>query len=190
MEKKNERPTKLIIVLGYNGTGKTTLVKKTVLNELRHNRRALIVTPDDAEWQTIEAVHPKWPERIKNYVGARRIIYYNGLLPIITENYRNGLLIFDDCRAYLTASLDMDLHNLMIRRRQKMIDIIAVGHGFTEVPPKFFTFASHIILFRTIDNIERRKNVLRDFAEMKAAQEAVNHIAETQNPYHYQIINQ
>lgn len=190
MNKEKNRTTELIVVLGYNGTGKTTLVKKIVLNELKHGRRVLIVTPDDIEWQTIEMVHPRWPERIRNYVGARRIIYYDGILPIITENFRNGLLIFDDCRAYFNASLDRDLHELMIRRRQKMIDIIAVGHGFTEVPPKFFTFASKIILFRTIDNIDRRKNVLRDFEAMKKAQSEVNQIAETSNPHYNRIIQQ
>jgi len=185
-----ERPTKCTIILGYNGTGKTTLTKKIVLNELKHQRRILIVTPDDIEWQSIEMVHPRFPERIKNYVGARKIIYTKGILPIIADNFRNGLLVFDDCRAYFTATMDADLHELMIRRRQKMIDIIAVGHGFTEVPPKFFTFASEIILFRTIDNIERRKNVLRNFEQMKQAQGEINAIAETKNPHFYKILKQ
>lgn len=185
-----ERPTKLSIVLGYNGTGKTTIVKKIVLNELKHQRRALIVTPDDIEWDTLEMVHPRFPSRIANYVGARRIIYTNGLLPIISEHFRNGLLIFDDCRAYFTASLDGDLHELLIRRRQKMVDIIAVGHGFTEVPPKFFTFASEIILFRTNDNIDKRKNVLNNFDEMKAAQARINTIATSKNPHYFEILKQ
>ncbi len=184
-----ERATKLIIVLGYNGTGKTTFVKKIVMNELKHKRRALIVTPDDIEWNTIEMVNPRFPERIRNYVLARRLIYEDGILPIIANNYRNGLLIFDDCRAYLTAQTDSDLHNLLIRRRQKMIDIIAVGHGFTEVPPKLFTFASEIVLFRTIDNIDRRKNVLKDFAAMQAAQARINQKAE-KNPHYFEVIPQ
>lgn len=187
--KSTPRATKLTIVLGYNGTGKTTLVKKLVLNEIKHNRRALIITPDDIEWPTVEPVHSNFPERIKNYVKARKIIYNTGILPIISEHYRNGLLIFDDCRAYFTAALDQDLHNLLIRRRQKMIDIIAVGHGFTEVPPKFFTFASEIILFRTIDNIEKRKNVLNNFEEMKEAQARINAKAE-KNPHYFEILKQ
>jgi len=181
------RATKLSIILGYNGTGKTTLTKKIVMHELRHKRRALIITPDDIEWPTIEMVHPRFPERIREYVGARKIIYEPGILPIISNNYRNGILIFDDCRAYLTASLDSDLHNIMIRRRQKMMDIIAVGHGFTEVPPKFFTFASEIILFRTIDNIDMRKPIIRNFEQMKAAQIRINKAAQT-NPHYYEVI--
>ena len=43
----NERATKLTILLGFNGTGKTTLLKQILLQS---NQRALVVTPDDVEW--------------------------------------------------------------------------------------------------------------------------------------------
>ncbi len=181
------RKARLIIILGYNGTGKTTLAKKIVLNELRNDRRALIVTPDDIEWPGIDFVHDRFPHRIQTYVKARKIIYFDGLLPIISENLRNSFLIFDDCRAYFTSQTHMDLHQLLIRRRQKMIDIIAVGHGFTEVPPKFFTFASDIVLFRTIDNIHKRKDYIRNFDEMAEAQIRVNKTAETK-PHYFEWI--
>ena len=182
------RTPKQIIVLGTNGTGKTTLVKKLVINEMKKKDSHVLVTvPDDMEWPTLSYVHPKFPHRIENYVGARKIIYEPGLLDIIRERFRNGLLVFDDCRAYFTASLDQDLHSLLIRRRQQMIDIIAVGHGFTEVPPKFFTFATHFALFKTIDNINRRKNFIQNFEEMKEAQERINEKAKT-NPHYYEII--
>jgi hypothetical protein len=97
------------------------------------------------------------------------------------------MVIFDDCRAYFTAALDNDLHALLISRRQHMIDIVAVGHGFTEVPPKMFTFATHYTLFKTLDNIDRRKNVIQNFEEMKAAQLRINKIAAT-DPHYHEII--
>jgi len=189
METK-ERAAKLILLIGYNGTGKSTVLKKLIINELKkEDGRALLVTPDDIEFPSVEYVHPRFPERIAWYKGVRKIIYYPGLLQIIADNFRHGLLAFDDCRAYLTASLEMDLHNLLIRRRQKSIDIVAVGHGFTEIPPKFFTFCSEIILFKTIDNIEKRKNVLKDFETMKQAQDRVNEKA-VNNPHYFEIIKQ
>jgi Cdc6-like AAA superfamily ATPase len=182
------RTPKQIIVLGTNGTGKTTFVKKLVINELKKtDSHVLVVVPDDMEWNTLEYVHPKFPERIAWYKGARKIIYFDGLLDIIRDCFRNGLIIFDDCRAYFTASLDAQLHSLLIRRRQQMIDIVAVGHGFTEVPPKMFTFATHYALFKTIDNIERRKHVIQNFTEMKEAQQRVNEKAGTE-PHYFEII--
>lgn len=184
----SERTPKQLVVLGTNGTGKTTFTKKLLLNELKKNdSHVLVVTPDDMEWSTLPFVHPRFPTRIEWYVGARKIIYYKGLIEVIDNNFREGLLIFDDCRAYFDSSLDRPLHALLIRRRQKMLDIIVCGHGFTEVPPKFFTFATHFVLFRTTDNIERRKNEIQNFEEMREAQRRVNEKA-IKEPHYYEII--
>lgn len=183
------RNAKLIVIIGTNGTGKTTLVKKLVANELKKNKaRVLIVTPDDIEFPTVPLVHPHFPYRVGVYLGARKIIFTDDTLEIIRRYFHDGLLIFDDCRAYLGAALEQDLHALLIRRRQKAMDIIAVGHGFTEIPPKFFTFATEFILFRTLDNIERRKNVLRNYEAMKEAQARVNEKAKSE-PHYYEVIS-
>ena len=188
MKPDETRTPKQIIVLGTNGTGKTTFVKKLVISELKKkDSHILIVVPDDMEWNSVEFVHPKFPERIERYVGARKIIYYPGLLDIIRDRFRDGMVVFDDCRAYFTAALDQDLHSLLIRRRQQMIDIVAVGHGFSEVPPKMFTFSTHIVLFNTLDNIQGRKNVIRNFEEMKAAQTRINAKA-LDNAHYFEII--
>jgi GTPase SAR1 family protein len=182
------RTPKQIIIIGTNGTGKTTALKKLVAKELqKKDSHVLIVVPDDMEWNMIPFVHPKFPHRIESYVGARKIIYFPGLLEIISERFRDGMLIFDDCRAYLSASVEQDLHDILIRRRQKMIDVCAVGHGFTEVPPKFFTFCTHIVLFRTTDSINKRKDDLKDFERMKEAQARVNQKALT-DPHYNEVI--
>ena len=177
-----------IIILGTNGTGKTTLTKQLVLNEIRkQGSHVLVVVPDDMEWNSLPWVHPAYTYRIERYVKARKICYYEGLLPVIKEKFRDGLLLLDDCRAYFSAAMDKDLASLLIRRRQMMMDIIAVGHGFTEVPPRMFTFATHFILFKTIDNIDRRKNVIPNFDILKEAQIRINKKAET-DPHYYEII--
>ena len=74
-KKMNERTTQLIIVLGYNGTGKTTLVKKMIADSLKHERRVLVVTPDDIEFSTIPPVHQRLTHHVKTYTGARRMVY-------------------------------------------------------------------------------------------------------------------
>lgn len=186
------RTPKQIIVLGTNGTGKTTFVKKLVISELKKkDSHILIVVPDDMEWNTVDFVHPKFPERIERYVGARKIIYFDGLLDIIRDRFRNGLIIFDDCRAYWNKpnAVEGELHSILIRRRQQMIDVAFSVHGFTELPPKMFTFTTHYVLFRTKDNIDRRKNVIGgdDFSILKEAQTRINEKA-IKDPHYYEII--
>jgi len=68
-----------------------------------------------------------------------------------------------------------------------MLDIFAVGHGFNEVPPVFFTFCSDIFLFRTTDNIARRKNCLQNFELMEKAQAEVNQKA-IKSPHFFKYI--
>ncbi len=151
--------------------------------------RGLIVTPDYAEFTHYPLLDlNKELSKIRKFSGIMRTVWEDDFtLPVIQNYYHNGMVLFDDCRAYFTSSLDKELHKFLIRRRQNMLDIIAVAHGFTEVPPKFFTFATEIILFRTLDNIYSRKYVIQDFERVKKAQAEVNRISERDEHY-FQII--
>ena len=64
-----------------------------------------------------------------------------------------------------------------------MRDVILVGHGFTDIPPQYFTYTSMFILFKTVENISRRKNVILNYDKIKQAVDRVNRIAETNHHY-------
>lgn len=179
-----QRAAKLTIIIGTNGTGKTTLLR-TIIN--RSAQRALIVTPDAAEWLEYAENDLATPDKV-NFTGINRHIFnpYADSLSKIGF-FSRGILVFDDCRSYLKAATDEVVHDILIRRRQRMIDVFAVGHGFNEVPPVFFTFCSDIFLFRTTDNIVRRKNCLKDYERMKQAQLRINKKAQTE-PHYFEYI--
>lgn len=176
----------MTIILGANGTGKTTILEKILLS---NQEKSLVITPDDAEWRRYPEVELTEPSHFL-YSGISRHIFdpakKTGTLDKI-HLFKKGKLVFDDCRAYLTAATDLRIRQVLIRRRQRMVDVFAVGHGFTEVPPVFFTFATEIILFRTADEISRRKDCLKDFDNMVAAQMRVNQKA-IDNPHYYEVI--
>lgn len=187
MNEENKRAAKLTIILGTNGTGKTTILKRII--KASNDSRVLIITPDYAEWT-------EYPE---NELKGKDDFLFTGVMRHIYDGSKFGTLqklvylkkctiVFDDCRAYLKSSTAEEIHKLIIRRRQRETDIFAVGHGFTEVPPKFFTFASDLFLFRTTDNIARRKDCLKDFDRMKEAQERVNKKANTVNAHYFEYI--
>lgn len=179
------RIAELNIIIGTNGTGKTTLLR-SILQDSK--QKVLIVTPDDIEWTDYEAVELNKPEDFV-FKGIRRHIFdpsKKGTLKKL-EYFKKGILVFDDCRSYFPAQTPPELHQLLIRKRQREADIFAVGHGFTEVPPVFFTFANGIFLFRTTDNIIRRKNCLKDFDKTAGAQVRVNHKAKS-DPHYVEYI--
>jgi len=181
------RTTRRIIVIGYNGTGKTSFLQELINNELKKETpRVIIVTPDDSEWLQYDHADLINPSEF-NFIGVRRHIFNDDYsMKMLSEYAYDALILLDDCRFYITSNIEKALHGFLIRSRQHMNDIVAVGHGFTEVPPKFFTFASHIVLFHTKDNIFKRKDVLKDFDRMVQKQIEVNQ--KSMSNFHYKEI--
>lgn len=175
-----ERETKQTIVLGYNGTGKSTLVRQIITAyTARPERKALIVTPDASEWTDIEETSLSRPSDF-DFEGIRRYIWTFIRKDDLSAMERlrkwlfDSMLIYDDCRSYLQANTHDWLKYLYIRRRQKMIDLMLVTHGFTDVPPQAFTNCSDLFLFRTVDNIIRRKDELINYDAILDHQARVN----------------
>ena len=180
----------LTLVLGRNGCGKSTKVAQIISAFVKAGGRALIVMPDDMEWNKIPYIDVTNSEFMSQFKGVRKTIFLKGeTLENIRDHYSHGLLVFDDCRSYLNASVEMELHYLLIRRRQRHINTIAVAHGFTEVIPKLFTFANNIILFGTSDRIEKRKDCIKDFDRMQAAKKRIDAKSLT-NRFYSEIIPQ
>ncbi len=181
-----ERVAKMCVLLGTNGTGKTTLLHKILQSS---GQRCLVITPHDMEWGDYPTTELRTSEDFM-FTGICRHIFdddkKNGTLKRL-EYFKRGIIVFDDCRAYLDAGTAKEIHQLLISRRQREVDIFAVGHGFNEVPPKFFTFSTEIILFRTTDNIVTRKDRLNDYPRACAVQKRVNERAK-KDPHYFELI--
>lgn len=184
------RTAKMIMIIGANGTGKTTLLKHILAMS---GQRALIITPDDTEWNDKDAYgndlyHYNNLGTRDDYVftGIQKHIFGPRTLAAITA-FKKGILVFDDCRTYLGDRTDEEIHNLMIRRRQKMVDFIAVAHSFTEMPRRFFPFTSDLFLFQTKDAIDMRKGIALNVDDLKRIQADVNAKARTNKHYYTHI---
>lgn len=175
------------ILVGINGTGKTTFIKKVLERTVNDNNRALIVTPDPAEWRAVEEVSGT---AISRFRGVKKIIYHQSCMEEIQRYYTNGILVFDDARVYIHAQSDDFMQWLQIRRRQVGVDLFCNFHGLTQVPPVFFTFATNIILFYTKDNIKRRAEYVdeQDFADIQAAKARISKRVANGDQYAYEII--
>lgn len=180
-------------MVGKPGTGKTTVIQNEILRPmLLKNRRALIVTPHENEWENIPFVHWKFPERIRKYRGARRIICHGekDILDNISKNFVNGLLIFDDCKAYIKPGDRNYMESFLLALRQKDVDFVCCGHGFTTIPPVFYAFATHFVIFATTDNPKKRKNDVMNYELLEKTVSYVNTIAKDNKHYYVTIENQ
>lgn len=175
------------ILVGINGTGKTTFIQRLLQNTVTENNRALIVTPDPSEWRSVTEISGT---EISRFHGIRKIIYHTSCMDDIQRYYSNGILVFDDCRVYIHAQSDDFMQWLQIRRRQVGVDLFCNFHGLTQVPPVFFTFATNIVLFYTKDNIKRRAEYVdeQDFNDIQDAKSRIAKKVAAGNPYAYEII--
>ena len=179
------RKTQLNLVVGINGTGKTTFLREKIVQ----NRKALILTPDAMEWRHLPEV--RTPAEVRMMAGPSRIIYQGPeTLELVRGNFFGGALVLDDAMAYLNEQTPATMQYLYIRRRQFGIDIYIVAHGLRQLPPKCFTFGSFLFLFATTENFSARKKELQPelYNRIVKAQQDVNRRCERGDPYCHQVI--
>lgn len=183
------------IFCGINGTGKTTLLRKTLLRLMQAGNRVLIITPHIEEWGSVPEVHPKHRHHIATYTGVRKITIdfdddSNSWQDDVRQYFRNGVLVLDDSREYIEAQSNKFQKWLKIGRRQKGVDLFAIFHGLTQVPPEYFTFASHLFLFYTKDNIKRRSEYIcdSDFTMIQEAKKRIEAAVEQGDRYYYELL--
>ena len=90
-EGKRVRQVLFFIIVGTNGTGKTTLTKQLI-----NTRKTLVVDPDGLEWAQIPTIDIQEITLLKEGKHARIIAPdYKDIIELV--NYRNGNLVLDDC---------------------------------------------------------------------------------------------
>ena len=179
--------TRQIIIVGTNGTGKTTL-SHNLLKSLSNVPRKLILTRQLDEWAQYKQNNLKTPADFR-YNGINRHIVVEPKITLERLHFlRNAALLFDDARKYLPAKTDDDLNALYISRRQYAMHILFVAHSFDQVPVQAYSFATDFILFKTVKPIDNtRLGQLNDPEKFLTAQKRINHAAQT-NHYYYEHI--
>jgi len=182
---KNERKTEFNLVVGINGTGKTTWLNNNAVNPFQ---KSLVVTAHDGEWGHLPVVDTA--KEIYALSGKARIIYEGRETLEKLLYFHGGSLVLDDARMFMGAKTIDVIRKIYIGRRQRGVDVFISAHGLRQVPVEAFTFASWLFLFNTSENFSDRKRELlpEKYNEIIAAQEEVRKNVLSGNPYYFKKI--
>lgn len=145
----NHRDAQVTILMARNGTGKSTLVK-TIADAL--GGKIVVVTMNGMPeiWRPYPSIDPSKKEAWASWETGIRQVYYmqheKDTFRYIHRYFRNGILILDDCRNYVSSNLDNQEHlkHLLIDFRHKMMDLFFVVHSPGQVPRQVWTFYSNV----------------------------------------------
>ena len=180
------RIVKLICIVGTNGTGKTYLANEFVKKELSKGGKVLVVTSHDDEWVDADdlTTFNDFDE------GLKRIVMYpdeeQATIKRVSEKFYNGLLVLDDCGGYLGDKPPKAFKQLMINRKQLMLDILFTAHSLRDLPKAIFSFNPVILMKNTTAGIEGREKILAANGALEKVEKAQRNIKKEikKNPYY------
>jgi hypothetical protein len=131
----------------------------------------------------VDITHKKkmtFPKGIRQVIAGR---YEEGrnknrVFEHIYRNYRDGMIIWDDCRGYINSAVDDNKYfrQLLLDFRHRMLDIIFVVHSPADVPPRVWGFTSTVWVGAT-DALVNKSQVRTSSADrIIETQEEVNRI--------------
>ncbi len=92
-------------------------------------------------------------------------------LKVIADNFRNGLIIFEDCTKYISGNVDPSIKAFLVDHRMYGLDLIFTFHSLKRVPPQFWEMVNFITLFKTAEVFEsaRNKNLIPNYEKILTA---------------------
>ncbi|MEL6660283.1 MAG: hypothetical protein AAFY48_12865 [Bacteroidota bacterium] len=181
---RSHRDAQITVIIGRNGTGKSTFSERIVKAVYK---KALVITYNGApkiwrDYAEIDVTDPKvmgaWKSGIRQVIAARyeESRNKNTVFEHIYKNYRNGPVIFDDCRGYIGSNVDNDrwFRQLILDFRHLMLDPYFVVHTPSDVPPRVWGFTSTVFVGAT-DSLASKRQITTDSLErIIEAQKRVN----------------
>lgn len=195
MKQPNEAKTRkpfVFAVIGEPGAGKSHFASGLIDKEVEKGGKALLLNTDYQDWTDKPWMHGLDPESYKYSKSCRRIISPNeDQWLMISQNFKNGLLVADECKVYIPDKISAlkPLQTLLQRRRHYSVDMAFLAHGVTQLPPGLMAFITHFVQFKTSDSLNLRKTVLGAWYPLLRIGELYIKKNLKKNPY-YHIIHE
>jgi len=82
-------------------------------------------------------------------------------LKVIAENFKDGLVIFEDCTKYISGNVRPEIKTFLVDHRMMRCDLIFTFHSLKMIPPFFWQMISYITILKTQENFINAQNANR-----------------------------
>src|SRR6476469_4342001 len=174
------------LIVGRKRTGKSTYANEVAKKyaKAHPNKRVLIIdvngSPAYAEHQLIDrALFLRWQKGVKRFYESD----HEEMFAFISERFRNGLIIFEDCTKYIKPNPSQQVKTILLDHRMWDADLFFTFHSLMRVPKFFWEMVSWVVLKKTQDEeaeilkrpIPNKKEVLAAFRRVMAAKSEFAH---------------
>ena len=189
----SKRLHKAIAIVGRKGTGKSTYANTVAKAFIAANPTKKVVifdvngSPAYAEHAAI--TYGRWNE-FDN--GIRRLYdpEHERALKFLATNFRNGMIIFEDCTKYIPAMPQKEIKSMLVDHRMMQTDVVFTFHSVSFVPPFFWKMLNMVSLGKTDDDFEQRLSYWRNkgIPNINAFIAAAEKLAKSKDQYQREVI--
>lgn len=175
------------IIVGRKGVGKSTYGNKLACSYPKHKKVLIIDVNGSPAYNAVKQIEPKQIKLLRE--GVVKILGTPTLdtLKIIADNFRNGLVLFEDSTKYIEPNVHPSIKTFLVDHRMYQCDLVFTFHAIKFVPPFFWQMINYCVLFKTVENVEtaRNKNTIPNYENLIAAFKRVN---KNKDIRHYETI--
>lgn len=144
------------------------------------SKRTLVITQtgNPEIWKDLKEIDITDKKAMSRFKGFRKVIamkYNKKTVLHLWENFKNGLLIFDDCKPYIKSNLEhtKGLVELLADFRHLGLDICFVLHSASQVPPDVWSHCKFAFIGKT-NRLVTKKIEITNLEEVIEVQKEVN----------------
>lgn len=159
----NDNETYLVLIVGTNGMGKTTLIIESIKSYLKNtdNDFNVIIIDPQKTFPRIKNKRVFYPTLNKVKVGRHyELKIGNVRFEDYLDKITNSLVIIDDTRILFADWQGRDLMDLAINRRHRSNDLIFVYHSLGDIQKSLYATTTEMYLFKINENWNRVKNTV------------------------------
>ena len=177
-----ERLNKLLLFIGSQGCGKTTiadLFSQEFLKLNPINKHIVIDTDAHPFYAKYNVVNIDGLATTKSKLVRCEDADDSELFNTLNTYQRNAFITFEDAKKYVSSNVSRALTKCIIDKRKRNFDLCFMFHTLRDVPPYIAQNYQAIVLFKTGDNFEEKQPKFNNWHIIKQAglklQKSKNH---------------